>query len=182
MTDHQLMLLVRDGQIQKLTPLFERHHTHLFNFFLKQTSHRASSEDLVQDVFLRMLKYRHTYREDGQFLTWMFTIAHRVKVDFYKKRQRQHEHLEAPDALPHPDDTPDKKTERADHLALIQQALDRLKPEQREILLMARYDEMKYEDIGTALGLKIGTVKARVHRAMKALAIETRQLTLGDQP
>lgn len=182
MTDHQLMLLVRNGELQKLTPLFERHQLHLFNFFLKQSGLRAASEDMVQDVFLRILKYRHTYRDDGRFLTWMFTIAHRVKVDYYKKKSHAHLHLEAPDTLPHAGRGPDLQAEAADARALIQRAMARLKPEQREILLMARYDEMKYEDIGKAMGLKIGTVKARVHRAMKALALETRQMTQGDRP
>jgi RNA polymerase sigma-70 factor (ECF subfamily) len=182
LTDHQLMLQVRDGQLQQLSPLFERHHRHLYNFFLKQTNDRPVSEDLVQEVFLRMLKYRHTYKDDGKYITWMFTIAHRIKVDYYKKKSHQHESMESLDLLPCSENQPDAATETADRKALIARAMDTLSTDHREILLMARFDEMKYEDIGAALGIKVGTVKARVHRAMKALAHSTKQMTEGDRP
>ncbi len=180
MTDHQLMLLVRDGELQKLEPLFERHHHHLYNFFLKQTNNRTVSEDLTQDVFFRILKYRHTYRQDGQFITWMFSIGHRVKIDYYKKKSRKHDALEDPDLLAHPGPGPDDEMDIIDQRALIREAMQKLKPEQREILMLARYDEMKYEDIAKVLDIKVGTVKARVHRAMKAFSHQATQLTKGD--
>jgi DNA-directed RNA polymerase specialized sigma24 family protein len=59
--DNELMLKVRDGDLGKLSFLFERYHRALFNFFLRSTGSRDLSEDLVQEVFLRILKYRHTF-------------------------------------------------------------------------------------------------------------------------
>lgn len=67
--DEQVMAQVRDGRVEMLAILFERHHVRLFNFFLRLTASRSASEDLVQEVFLRMLKYRHTYRGDSKFST-----------------------------------------------------------------------------------------------------------------
>ena len=63
--DNELMLKVRDGDLGKLSFLFERYHRALFNFFLRSTGSRDLSEDLVQEVFLRILKYRHTFRPDS---------------------------------------------------------------------------------------------------------------------
>ena len=64
--DHELMLAVRDGEIARLGDLFERHHGPLYGFFYRVTGERTLSEDLVQLVFYRILKYRHTYRDDAQ--------------------------------------------------------------------------------------------------------------------
>ena len=70
-SDQLLMLTVREGDIEKLGILFERHHRRLFNFFLRLTARRHLSEDLVQEVFVRLLKYRHTFRENSTFTAWM---------------------------------------------------------------------------------------------------------------
>ena len=64
-SDNQLMEEVRDGKVEKLAILFERHHVTLYNFFLRLTANRSISEDLVQDVFFRILRYRHTYRGES---------------------------------------------------------------------------------------------------------------------
>ena len=76
--DRELMGEVRDGDLGRLGELFERHHHRLFNFFLKLTRQRTAAEDLVQEVFVRMLKYRHTYRSDADFTPWMFKDVKRI--------------------------------------------------------------------------------------------------------
>lgn len=63
------MAQVRDGHLDKLGILFQRNHRGLFNFFLRMSGSVSTSEDLVQDVFLRILRYRHTYRGDSEFST-----------------------------------------------------------------------------------------------------------------
>jgi RNA polymerase sigma factor (sigma-70 family) len=83
------MISVRNGETEKLGHLFEAHHKRLYNFFLNQTGNRQTSEDLVVDVFLRMLKYRHTYKDEGSFSTWMYTIARNARVDHYRKNKIQ---------------------------------------------------------------------------------------------
>jgi hypothetical protein len=77
LTDHDLMLAVRDGELDALGELFERHHGPLFGFLSKLTGQRTAAEDITQIVFQRMLKYRHTYRDDGSFTAWMYHLARR---------------------------------------------------------------------------------------------------------
>jgi len=79
--DEQIMLEVRAGDVSKLEALFERHHRPLFRFFLHLTAQRAMSEDLVQEVFFRILKYRHTYQPEGSFRSWMYQVARHVHQD-----------------------------------------------------------------------------------------------------
>src|SRR5882672_2401578 len=78
---------VRDGEAGSLSILFERHHRPLFNYFVHINGNRDLSEDLVQDVFVRMLKYRRTYQPERPFTAWMYQIARNAHVDTIGKRK-----------------------------------------------------------------------------------------------
>src|SRR5690242_8089550 len=82
------MLEVKAGQLDKLGILFERYSKSLFGFFYHMTSDKELSQDLVQNVFYRMLKYRHTFTADGKFITWMYHLARNVSADHFKKSKR----------------------------------------------------------------------------------------------
>ena len=162
------MQSVREGELEKLAPLFERHHVMLYNHYIRMTRDRHLSEDLVQEVFFRILKYRHTYRGEGQFTTWMFHIARNVRIDYARRHVR-----EAPfDGEVHdcPDDPPLRESaEFKQHVSLLEDALAKLPEEKREILLMSRYQDLKYSAISEILGCSVEAVKVRVHRAMNDL-------------
>src|SRR5579872_1271579 len=78
---------VREGELASMAVLFERHHRSLFNYFVHLNGNRELSEDLVQDVFFRMLKYRRTYQPDRSFTAWMYQIARNAHVDSISKRK-----------------------------------------------------------------------------------------------
>ena len=169
-TDDELMQRVRDGDVEPLGVLFERHQVRLYNFFLRLTGRAAVSEDLVQEVFLRVLKYRHTYRGESQFRTWMYQIARNARADHYRKRWRETELDDAmsravASAAPAVNDV----LEGSQAAELVRRALQRLPEDKREVLVLSRYHDMRYEEIGRVLGCSEGTVKVRVHRAMKDL-------------
>ena len=168
-TDHTLMLAVRDGDIEKLGVLFERHHKKLYNFFLLDTKNRQMSEDLVQDVFFRMLKYRHTYRDKGTFMTWVYTIARNARIDYFREHSAQPDQLVEADDLISSGPNPEEEYEHECDMSLLRKALSRLPEEKREIILMSRFDNMRYEEIAQVLDCTAGTVKVRVYRAMREL-------------
>lgn len=167
--DNQVMLKVRDGELDQLSILFERYSKTLFTFFLRLTKNQAISEDLVQDVFLRMLKYRHTYRGDGKFTNWMFHISRNAHVDFFKKQNREQQFSENDPEPISEDSNPDEHLEASQDVALLQAALTKLSIEKREVLVLSRFHNMKYEDIAQIQDCQVGTIKARVHRAIKEL-------------
>jgi RNA polymerase sigma factor (sigma-70 family) len=78
------MQSVPKGDTGQLDPLFKRHYSPLFDFFCRMTGSRTLSEDLVQEVFFRILKYRETYRPGARFITWMYQIARNVRIDHFK--------------------------------------------------------------------------------------------------
>jgi RNA polymerase sigma-70 factor (ECF subfamily) len=167
--DDRLMTAVRDGEVSQLGVLFERHHRALFNFFLRLTGDRQASEDLVQDVFFRILKGRFTYRPGTQFRTWMYQVARSAHVDRYRSRPR--ESASDPDTLSAVSEGPAPGTalEREQEAALLRRALEELPVEKREVLVLSRFQGLKYQEIAALLGCEEGAVKVRVFRAIKAL-------------
>ena len=169
LSDEALMLAVRDGDVDMLGILFERHHTALFEFFARMTGNRVASQDLVQDVFFRILKYRNTYRNESQFTTWMYHIARNTRFDQFKKRRPEMVVSEKGIDIASQSMSATTKLERDQETELLRQALMKLPDDKRELLVLARYAEMKYEQIAELLAVDVGTVKVRVYRAIKEL-------------
>jgi len=181
-TDNELMEQVRDGKVEKLAILFERHQTMLFNFFLRLTGNRAASEDLVQEVFIRILKYRAGYQGDSRFVVWMFQIARNAHVDFLRKRKGEvaldDQFVEAPSREPRPEE----RLEVDQEAALVRRALDRLPDKKKEILLLSRFQDLKLREIAELFDCQVGTVKVQVHRALKDLSRIYLELQEGKIP
>jgi RNA polymerase sigma factor (sigma-70 family) len=173
--DEDLMLQVRDGAGETLGVLFDRYQTPLFNFYSKLTGDRALSEDLVQEVFLRILKYRQSYRPGTPFRAWIYQIARNARVDHFRKFPRQTA-LE-PEMLPPV--IPTDSAQEQQEVELLRRALGQLPAEKREILLLCRFQELKYEEIASLLGCELNTVKTRLHRALQELRKAFHQLAEG---
>src|ERR1700759_4883158 len=88
-SDNSLMLKVKSGDLDKMALLFQRYHRPLYGFLYHMTGQREASEDMVQNVFYRMLRSRHTFTGDGEFKTWMYHLARNVVKDHYKKAGRE---------------------------------------------------------------------------------------------
>ncbi len=170
-SDHALMLAVRDGELDALGELFERHHGSLYGFLFKLTGQRATAEDVVQTVFQRMLKYRHTYRDDGSFTAWMYHLARRCAADQFRRANAAPQATDPVDLQAHPDDAPHAGLRAATHddHALLHTALARLDRADREVLLLARFQELSFAEIATILECSAGAAKVRAHRALREL-------------
>lgn len=177
LTDNALMLKVRDGHLDTLGLLFARYKKPLFGFFYGMNKDAALSEDLVQNVFYRILKYRYLFRGEGDFKTWMFHIARNVNHDNFRKDKVRHK-----DSLEHWQEKlstgENRVTEyqRDDELQLLSMAMDKLPEEKREILLLSKYQDKKYKEIGEILGCSEGAVKVKVFRALQELKAVYSQL------
>lgn len=169
MNDEDIMNKVKDGSVQMLAILFERHHVKLYNYFLRLTRNNNNSEDLSQEVFFRILKYRTTYRRESKFTTWMYKIGRNVHIDHLKKQKEELplDDVWAEETAPGP--RPDQKTETEQETVFLHKALSLLPPAKKEILVLSRFQEMKYSDISNVLGCSLASVKTQVHRAVKDL-------------
>ena len=170
--DHLVMLAVRDGDVERIGTLFDRHHRMLFNFFLRLTANRALSEDLVQDVFFRMLKYRQTFQPATNFTAWMYQIARNAHLD--QTRKHRLEIVPDDDAawgeVAGADPDPHEQLAQAQDIGLLRRALAKLPLEKREVLVLSRFQNLKYLEIAEILDCEVGAVKVRVYRAIRELS------------
>jgi len=164
-SDNSMMQQVKDGQIQSLGLLFERYKVPLYNYFLRNTSNPDQSEDLVQNVFFRIIKYRHRFQGFGQFKSWMYRIAHNVLMD--ESTKRTHQALEEsvmPDAA-----SPEEVWQRAEQKDILNKALNRIPAQEREIIILSRFQGLRYKEIAEIYDISESAVKVRIFRAMKNL-------------
>ena len=167
-SDSELMRQVRGGRTAALATLFERHHARLYRYCLRMTSNRATAEDLVQEIFMKMLKYKHTFRDDSDFVPWMFGIGRNACLGHLRRAANAHISGSDLDEMPSQEESfesPDQEQEGD----LVRRALQRLPAERREVLVLSRFEFKTYEEIARALDCTVGAVKVRVHRAMKQL-------------
>ena len=135
------------------------------------TSDKEASEDMVQNIFLRMLTYSNSFAGTGEFKTWMYHIARNVLHDFYKKNKKQpHKYpVENMNEKIAGEYFSDIAIEKKQELKTLETALMNLTEDNRELLLLCRYQELKYYEIAELLGITEGAVKVRVHRALNQL-------------
>src|SRR5450432_3454303 len=86
-TDHDLMTEVARGNVSGMSEIYQRRHRSLFRFFFRMTGKQTTAEDLVHEVFLRMIRYRHTYQSGEGFEAWMYRIARNAFADQVKKHR-----------------------------------------------------------------------------------------------
>lgn len=162
-TNEELMAAVSDGDLDLLKVLFERHHVHVFNFLYKMCGDKMLSEDLTQEVFYKLMKYRTSYN-NGNFTSWMFTIARNSLKTNFRRGKDHHESIEtvAYKLVTEQKDTDETYT----HL---QTALSRLSATDRELIILNRFQEIKYQEIAEIIGSTPGAVKTKVSRAIQKL-------------
>jgi RNA polymerase sigma-70 factor (ECF subfamily) len=165
-TDAELMDAVRAGDPSAIGVLFDRHHARLFAFFARLTGRRDASEDLVQETFVRILKYSPGFRGDGELVVWMYRIARNVFADSWRDR-RPAEPLDEERA--DPGSTALERLERDEELGLLERALAELPAGERELLVLCRFEGLRYDEIGELLGCSAGAAKVRAHRALARL-------------
>jgi RNA polymerase sigma-70 factor (ECF subfamily) len=132
--------------------------------------HRA--DDLVQDTLARAWEKRWLWRSGSDLRAWLFTIMHNVHVNQFSLRQREYTHasLDVDEGPAARWEIPVRATQ-ADRVELAEvfAQIDRLPVEQREVLMLAAVEELRYEEIGAVLNVPIGTVMSRLSRAREKL-------------
>lgn len=170
LNDNALMIMVRDGDTDRLGLLFERYKKPLFGFFYGMNKDADLSEDLVQNVFFRILKYRYLFRGEGDFKTWMFHIARNVNHDHFRKSKNQRkESIENWQERLGSEENRSTEFQQDEERTILSMAMDRLPDDKREILLLSKFQDKKYKEIGEILGCSEGAVKVKVFRALQEL-------------
>jgi len=171
LTDNALMLKVKSGDLDKLGLLYERHKKRLFGFFYNMNGNPSVSEDLVQRVFMRMLKYRYTFTGEGSFMAWMFRTARNVNYDHYKKNKNEmgQTDLSSVEHTLEDENSLENLWEKKDRLSQLNRAMQILTPEKREVLILSKFKGIKFKEVAEILGCSESAAKVKAHRALKDL-------------
>ena len=165
------MLKVKSGDLDKMALLFQRYHRPLYGFLFHMTGQREASEDMVQTVFYRLLKSRHTFTGEGEFRTWMYHVARNVLSDHFKAARRSASLVDISDWEERlVGDIPlIERVEKGLAVQALQKAMTSLSPESREILVLSRFQELKGAEIAGILDISVSAVKVRIYRAINQL-------------
>jgi RNA polymerase sigma-70 factor (ECF subfamily) len=164
--DVSLMLEVAGGSEGAFTVLVGRHQKSLLNFFTRMGA-SSDSEDLVQETFVRLFRYRRQYRPAARFTTFLYHLARNVWADRGRKIiriERLASEFQNHVAL-HVRAAPEPPGEAGD----IEAALDRLSPKLREVIVLNVFQGLRYQEVADVLAIPLGTVKSRINLALAAL-------------
>jgi RNA polymerase sigma factor (sigma-70 family) len=170
LSDQELMKLVQAGDLSPAGEIFDRYSARIYNFTFRFLKSSQAAEDATQEVFLKMLKHAQQFHGDAKLSTWLFSIAANLCRDYLRKSDNKaKEPEETLISLPALTDSPELTLEKREDEQRVQRALGLLTPEQREAILLSRYQGLSYAEIAQIAGCSEGAVKTRVFRAMETL-------------
>jgi RNA polymerase sigma factor (sigma-70 family) len=166
MTDERIMTWISQGKLDETKILYGRYHVKIYNFFLRLTFNREVSLDLMQNVFYRLIKYRKSWKKNHAFIPWIFRICRNEFNDYMKKEGRfinnsldlEEINLSSAGLIIDP--------AKSDQVVNLHNALARISPEHRKVLLLSKYMKLKNKEIAEIIESNENAVKGMIFRAM----------------
>ncbi|MEM9822997.1 MAG: RNA polymerase sigma factor [Bacteroidota bacterium] len=166
LTDEELMQRVVEGEIAVMRYLFDRYHVRIYNFALQLTRDEEASKDITQDVFYKMIKHKHTFKRTT-FSSWIYTIARNRCYDHFQIAKKRAQDLHDFQWVAENGDG--ELPKRNGCTKQLNQALDRLSLSDRELIVMSRFQGLKYREIAEITNSNEGALKTKMHRALRKL-------------
>ncbi|HEY8450423.1 MAG TPA: sigma-70 family RNA polymerase sigma factor [Bacillota bacterium] len=177
--DGELVQRARAGDFEAFGELVARYEKKVYNLGLRYTGDPQEAEDLAQETFVRVFRALHRFRGEARFSTWLYRVATNVCLDALRRRRLRPEPvLDRPLAtdegelereLVSPEPEPATQLEAAERSALIRREIAAVREPYRSVLILRDLQDLSYEEVAAILGVSIGTVKSRLHRARELL-------------
>lgn len=159
-----LMARYQTQDAQAGAELVERLSTQIFQYFVAHVRDRSNAEDLLQEFWLRIHNARHTFRSGEPLLPWLYAIAHRVRIDDYRRKRKVRLEDSLDEQMPYAARESEKLPEHN-----IQELLRTLPASQREAILLMKVSGLSLEEVARTTGSTVGAVKQKVHRGYERL-------------
>lgn len=160
----------KKGDAEAFASLVEAYETSVYRLALRMCGNTHDAEEVAQEAFVAAWKGLPAFRGESKFSSWIYQLTTNAAIDFLRREKRHRASSPLDDEIDLADPgTPQQAAEEAELRAALQQALDSLTAEHRQIFLLRQVQQMSYEEIGALLGLESGTVKSRLSRAKKQL-------------
>lgn len=182
-SDEELLRRFNDGETEAFELLVRRYEGPLYNFILRSVRRRERAEELLQEVFLKVVQRSHDFKGHSKLSTWLYTIARNLCIDHSRKMVfRRHKSLDAPSGASKDENGPsllertaapdigsDRRAIANDLSVRITAAVEELPEEQREVFLMRQIQGMAFREIAEVIGVPENTVKSRMRYALERL-------------
>ena len=160
----------KQGDPEAFAFLVNTYETSVYRLALRMCGNARDAEEVAQEAFLAAWKGLPSFRGQSKFSSWLYQLTTNAAIDFLRREKRHRAATPIDDELElAAPGTPHQAAEEAELRQALQQALDALTPEHRQIFLLRQMRQLSYEEIGRLLGLEPGTVKSRLSRAKKQL-------------
>jgi RNA polymerase sigma-70 factor (ECF subfamily) len=157
------------GEIDKMGILYERYKRALYAYFFKLTGgDNQASEDLVHTVFYRAIRYKTSFTGQGSFAKWLFRVAHNAGIDYFRKIKHANNYKIEVKAAP-ADIYENYDLEKDEQRATLEKAISKLKPNERELIVLGKINCLKYKEIADILNTTESNVKIRIFRILRKL-------------
>ncbi len=173
------MLKVKDGDLDQLALLYERYKNRLFGYFYKMNRNTSVCEDMVQVTFMKILKSKHNFTGQGEFSMWLYTIGRNVMYDHFRKNKVQLDDISEHENSLYDQSDVEQELETLEELSLLEKALGKLPVCDKEVLIMSRFEHLKYKQIADLFKVSEGAIKMKVRRALIQLKNNYIQLERG---
>ena len=162
------MAAYRDGNAGAFETLYTRHRGRLYRFVLRSVKTRGTAEELFQEVWIRVIEARARYTPQARFTTWLYTIAHNLLTDHWRRKGLALVELDEDTQAAAPDD-PARQAEARQALSRFAAALEALPPLQRQAFLLHEEGGLSIAEIAAATGANEEAAKSRLRYAMAKL-------------
>jgi RNA polymerase sigma-70 factor (ECF subfamily) len=166
--DEELMLAYGQGDAGAFETLYKRHRGPLYRFILRAIKQRSAAEELFQEAWIRVIEARSRYAPQARFTTWLYTIAHNLVVDHWRRKGLSLVQLDDEPAVAAPDN-PARQAEARESLTRLLQALEALPAAQREAFLLHEEAGLTVAEIAKVTGAGEEAAKSRLRYAMAKL-------------
>jgi RNA polymerase sigma-70 factor, ECF subfamily len=173
---------------KRFQELMDQSYRKVYNMAYRLSGSRPDAEDLTQEAYFRAYRSFNDYEGDRPFENWIFRIVTRLYLDMLRSKRRRVQTVSYDNSLPTdvgndsihfeiPDDSasPEQKLIEQAYSEPLQQALESLTPDQRELIELADIKQVPYNEIAEMLGAPVGTIRSRLHRTHKALKAKLEQ-------
>jgi RNA polymerase sigma-70 factor (ECF subfamily) len=184
-TDEELVAAVLGGDRDRFGELIERYQGRLVNYLFRLLRNADDAHDMAQEVFVKVYQVLDRYDPQYKFSTWLFRVAQNAAIDQIRRRRLKLVSLQHEDAegetrdweLPSDDRGPYGRLRNRERGDAIQQAIDALPWEYRELILLRHMAELAYEEIARLKGMPLGTVKNKLFRGRQMLKERLKDFT-----
>ncbi len=149
----------------------EMYKDRIYGIAYRATGNAQDAEDTIQETFLRLWKHRQTIKTEGEVYPWLKRVSLNFAIDLKKRRKREEKYLPKEEPRPGPEIGSENLQSQ-----VVQMALDSLDEDKRSVFLLRVIGDYSYQEIAEQLGLSLGTVMSRLHRARKELHDKVKDL------